>query len=689
VQAPRLDLTNEELIRSHIHAVWLAETGQSMRACITDVLEADGNTPSLNIRPDIWKALIDPDAQRRAAHRSSELIDDLRSTWLAGADDPMWFNDDWLADVIRFAPERLDDAFDRWRDLYRTTLEEYRQQGILAVDTQANKRTRTTAAIREREARERLSVLRNDDATEGQTDFYTYRYLASEGFLPGYSFPRLPLAAYIPGGRPKAGNDTRGDYLQRPRFLAISEFGPGALIYHEGARFEVNRIQLPRQAGDATQLATETALRCEACGYHHLEGVGVDRCEACGCKLGAKTYDLLRLQTVHTRRRERISSDEEERRRSGFELEVSYRFSSRGDRPSKVNATVSDQNGNPLLEMIYGDAATIRIANVGRRRRKIKEDRGFWLHTVEGRWLGDKEAAEADSADPDDIERADDVSTKAKVTPFVEDTRNVLVIRFAREVSDAEAASLRYAIERGIEAEFHLEDSELSSQSLPDIDEHGRFLLTESAEGGAGVLRRLASEPDGLARAARRALDICHFDATTGADLGHPLGVTERCERGCYDCLLSYNNQFEHAVIDRMLVQPLLVALSTSDASVGAGGKTPSATLDYLDAFTESSLERKFIGWLTDHGYRLPDRAQLTVTDAEARPDFVYDLPTGPTAVFVDGPTHDDPDQVLRDAAAEERLIDLGWHAFRWRYDDDWAILAARKPSVFGPGKGK
>ena len=28
VQAPRLDLTNEELIRSHIQAVWLAETGQ-------------------------------------------------------------------------------------------------------------------------------------------------------------------------------------------------------------------------------------------------------------------------------------------------------------------------------------------------------------------------------------------------------------------------------------------------------------------------------------------------------------------------------------------------------------------------------------------------------------------------------------------------------------------------------------
>ncbi|MEK8170890.1 hypothetical protein NKH77_19030 [Streptomyces sp. M19] len=29
------------------------------------------------------------------------------------------------------------------------------------------------------------------------SDFFPYRYFASEGFLPGYSFPRLPLAAYI------------------------------------------------------------------------------------------------------------------------------------------------------------------------------------------------------------------------------------------------------------------------------------------------------------------------------------------------------------------------------------------------------------------------------------------------------------------------------------------------------------
>ena len=33
--------------------------------------------------------------------------------------------------------------------------------------------------------------------------------------------------------------------MQRPRFLAITEFGPRSIIYHEGARYLVNKVILP------------------------------------------------------------------------------------------------------------------------------------------------------------------------------------------------------------------------------------------------------------------------------------------------------------------------------------------------------------------------------------------------------------------------------------------------------------
>lgn len=114
---------------------------------------------------------------------------------------------------------------------------------------------------------------------------------------------------------------------------------------------------------------TEEARRCEGCGYHHPVGVGTDVCDACGQRLGLKTYGPLKLQTVFTRRRERISSDEEERRKAGFELEVSYRFHDHDDRAGRVDVETK-QGNNPLVKLVYGDSATIRIANIGRRRRK-------------------------------------------------------------------------------------------------------------------------------------------------------------------------------------------------------------------------------------------------------------------------------------------------------------------------------
>ena len=610
--------------------------------------------------------------------QADRLMSQLQDSWRQAGESAAWYGEDWTADQVRRAPEALDRALERWRDLYRAALAEYVQQGKLAVDTRATRGQREQAARRQAEARNQLKLLRNEDSELGQTDFYSYRYLASEGFLPGYSFPRLPLAAFIPGTRRQYD---RGDYLQRPRFLAISEFGPGALIYHEGARYVVDRVQLPRgESGPSVD--TEEARRCHACGYHHPVGVGVDVCDCCGERLGAKTYGLLRLQTVFTKRRERISSDEEERRRSGFELEVSYRFADHGERPGRVVAT-AEAAGRPLLHLEYGDSATLRIANVGRRRRKDPDARGYWLDLQTGRWLSEKQASDA-VVDADSLDAAEDVATKKQVIPYVTDRRNIAVVRLAEPADDDVAITVRYALERGAEALFQLEDSELGSEVLPEPDRRGRFLLMESAEGGAGALRRLVEEPDALARVARQALAIAHFDPDTGADLDHAPGARERCEKACYDCLLAYGNQIDHASINRHAVRDLLLSLGGATTVTGAGGRPRSEQRGIMAAFTESSLERRFLDWLDAQGLRLPDRAQVLVAEAGARPDFVYDLPTGPTAVFVDGPPHDSSAQRERDAAAEERLIDAGWHVVRVRHDADWDAVVAGNASVFG-----
>jgi very-short-patch-repair endonuclease len=676
VAAPRLDLTNEDLVRSHLHALWLAETGQSLHARFTQILDMDDEA-ELPLLPSVRKALFDEDAGLRAVRRAHEVLaglePELKST--------TWWRDGWVEDAVGHAPAAFERACDRWRDLYRAALLDQREHNRIVLDQSVTKQARRDAETRRREAENQLRLLRNEDEQRGQTDFYTYRYFASEGFLPGYSFPRLPLAAYVPGVRTRQGSE--GDYVQRPRFLAINEFGPGALLYHEGARYEVTRVQLPTRHQDGqADVDTEEARRCEACGYHHVRRPGLDRCENCDAPLGVSTYNLMRLQTVFTRRRERISSDEEERRRAGFDLCTSYRFHDQGNRPGRLEAHVLGEDDAPLADLTYGDTATVRVTNLGRRRRKVPSDQGFWLDTVKGNWLREKEAPDAAPEDGG----LDDVTTaprKRKVIPYVEDARNVLVVRLAEPADDTVTTTLRYALERGIEAAFQLEDSELASEALPDLDSRGRALLTESAEGGAGVLRRLQAEPSALADAAREALRIAHFDPDTGEDRGQADGASEPCGKACYDCLLSYGNQYDHAAIDRHAVRDLLLALVRSRTVPDGSGYGPSEALDRLLRIADSDLERQFLRWLSEREHRLPDDAQVTVTEARARPDFVYRAVAGQCAVFVDGPHHEAAEVQARDAEAEERLLDLGWYVVRVGVDD-WERVVSANPSVFG-----
>ena len=87
-------------------------------------------------------------------------------------------------------------------------------------------------------AQRQRELLLNDSANfTSQSEFYIFRYLAAEGFLPGYNFTRLPVRTFI-------GNRDRGEFISRPRFVALKEFGPNNIIYHMGNKYMVNRMML-------------------------------------------------------------------------------------------------------------------------------------------------------------------------------------------------------------------------------------------------------------------------------------------------------------------------------------------------------------------------------------------------------------------------------------------------------------
>ena len=520
--------------------------------------------------------------------------------------------------MIAAAPDEFDRACERWRELYQAALDDQAEQNRIVLDGSVRKQARTAAEGRRREAEGQLRLLRNEDTDRTHSDFYTYRYFASEGFLPGYSFPRLPLAAYIPGVRPTIGNRAGGDYLQRPRFLAISEFGPGAIIYHEGARYEIKRIQVPMNSGGIGTVDTQDAYRCESCGYHHVRRPGLDVCENCAAPLSAPQYGLMRMQTVFARRRERISSDEEERRRAGFELHTSYRFSEHGPRLGRSDAAVGDGEGG-LMTVSYGDTATVRVTNVGRRRRKHPADLGYWLDTVKGNWLSERDAEDTTPQD-ESLDDAADVPTKQKVIPYVEDTRNILVVRLDTPVAEEVSTSLRYALERGIEAEFQLEDSELSSESLPDNDERGRMLFHRVGRGrrrcvAAAAHRTGRHSASRLCRVGDHAFQCRRHRSGSGG--GSPRTMREGLLR-----LPAVLRQPDRPCRDRPACDSGTVVAARRKRRRSRQSTTSLAATRRQSSrrSVNPSLQRDFIDLLVQHEFALPDNVGQPVATGDGAP---------------------------------------------------------------------
>src|SRR5947209_7634117 len=69
VTPPRLDLANEDLVRAHVYAIWLAETGLSLGQSLRDILEVNGDDPTLALLGSVRESIEDPGAKRRACSR--------------------------------------------------------------------------------------------------------------------------------------------------------------------------------------------------------------------------------------------------------------------------------------------------------------------------------------------------------------------------------------------------------------------------------------------------------------------------------------------------------------------------------------------------------------------------------------------------------------------------------------------
>lgn len=679
VRPPTLDLANRDLVESHLHAVWLASAQIALDSSIAPMLDLDQpDKPLLKFYHD---ALNDPAVQQRALVSASSVVEQLREE----LDCSDWFRPDYVQKVIEQAPQSFSKALERWRVLFDATRTQMNMADQIVKSHTASNNERQNAQRRYGDAAKQYAVLLKSGNTQN-SDFYSYRYLASQGFLPGYNFPRLPLMAWIParGGTNTTGKDDEGSMVSRPRFLALSEFGPRSLIYHQGRMYRVVRAKLNVGSADHisgnSQLATIASLVCSQCGYGHLGEPGgvqplVNRCENCDALLTEHDWvrELYRIETVETVAVERISINDEDRQRQGFELQTTYRFLPGPDGIIQKRKADVKQGEEVLAELTYAPAARLWRINRGWRRRKNKEQLGFYINPITGTWS--KQDDPNDSDDGSNDEAMLDKVPNQRIVPFVEDHRNLLILAPLHPLPIEAMATLQAALKRGIEMTFQIEESELVAEPLPKADERRALMFYEAAEGGAGVLTRLASEPESLAQVARNALQLIHYNAPQGrwkleelASLEQTDGLGNHiCEAGCYQCLLSYFNQPDHEHINRRNIDALKLLVALANAEVRpkqeAAQEASSAHDDRLTQWLQA---------LTHAGLRQPDVTQVSVNHGTATAAGQYKAAR--TLVFLNAITAD----------TIALLTDKGWQVLDFSDPSTWSAQFAAHVEVFG-----
>ncbi|MEZ4644858.1 MAG: helicase-related protein [Chloroflexota bacterium] len=661
VMAPRLDLANQELLLSHLNAMVASEIG------LPGVDGTEGGRPSLMqlvindndampLAPNIVTGMeLSPGQFNQLRTLFKQVIADFEEDLFDSADQ--WYSTQWIEQNLGTVAHHLDSALNRWRTLYlsaRAILTRATQQiesGVYSLTSDEYRKHKRN----QDQATRQLDLLRNElsGGSIELSEFYPYRYLASEGFLPGYNFTRLPLRVFLPTG------ETTGEFISRPRAIALREFGPQNIIYHNGRKYRVNQLVVQ----DAEANLTEAKISTKA-GYI-LTGAQKDLeiCPFSGMNLGdnankAYLHDLLEMAESRAEEIERISCEEEERVSRGYNIQT-Y-FSVDGGDLGRIRKATAYTSENKLLNLRYIPAA--RLIHVNSQWRSQKEE-GFPIGLISGDWRSS-------------IPREDESYIKEKfhlVKLWTSNLADALYIEPIQPLglTPEGVTTLQYALKRAIELCFQVEPNEMGVITIGD-PETPNILLYEAAEGSLGILSRFTNEPDIFHEVIEQAIALCRFDDP------------EYQGPASYDDLLSYYNQRDHKIIDRFLIRDALEKLHLCAVEIQTNPNFRSYEEQYQTLLRQidpnSSTERKFLDYLYKNGLRLPDAAQKSVDGLYVKPDFYYEPRIW---IFCDGTPHDDPAVKADDEMKRQAIMAQGDEVWVYYYKDDLAAITAVRPDIF------
>lgn len=673
VKAPRMELINEELFRTHLHSMILsfapiAGLSEGIKELV-DLSDLDHITLREEVRASLQ---LSPEQKKEIKEAFSKVISDQFLNARRTTEQPHWFTPDWIDRLLDSYEADFDQALNRWRVLYKQAQTQI-EEATFIIDNRIygeSSREKNDAHMKVKRGERLRDMLLgvNQGKNREENEFYPYRYLASEGFLPGYNFTKLPSRALLQYRSDKV------EYLSRAKRLALTEFGPQNIIYNNGGKFRIKRMQI---LSDITphrffyNPQTGAVYKDEENATHHTDiitGESIDGVKKLITGTCIEAQDMVAQET------EKITCQEEERARKYYQMRT---FFSSDDPQTISECELKSPEGHHLAYIHY--LPSCRLTYILESPNE-ESGNGFALDTKTGDWLSNDRVETLRKEQEQHPEEADRTQY---VKLFTESTANAIYIQPLAALSldgpDAVRTFL-YAFKQAIEDVFQIEGSEMGAEVMGE-GPTPNILIYENAEGSLGVLSRLVSDVQSYREVVKRAYDICFSKPKL------TLQEIAQLTPADYSNLLNYYNQAYHQKIDIRKIYQTLQLMQEAELETHVAGQT----LSYEDQFAaleaerdqSSSTERDFLKYLHDHRLRLPDKAQPRFSDEYyVQPDFMYG---DRIVIFCDGTPHDRPEIQEDDRAKREVLRDAGFVVLSWHYATPLEDFISQHPDLFTP----
>lgn len=587
----------------------------------------------------LWQNLKDKNPKR---------FEKLRRQLMQYASPPMW-------------AQSFDNECERYKTLIKWHIEESvkirKDLGMLGKEEREDKH-RLISRI-ENIARNYLK--KGIDSSNNHT--YPISYLGSSGFLPNFDFPGattrfVGTIDQLRGHDPKQSRDEFTLTYDRSSSLALREFAPEQTIYGQGFVYKIDRYVAKSSDNENDNKKWGICLQ----GCTQLSEPGEERCQFCNGELvhyGESKYNYPKLIEIQQAQgyQEEVISDKRPQRKHHFATQdirrigVSYpdeAFSLLDNPDIKIKRYLTPERQIKTVVIMCAEGGSEGHIVPVFKEAKNGNIFGVKLKIKEG------EEQDYESFIPSVFSKGQAIVLKLPIGTILkhidaEAKEDVFYTTLSELITRATYRVLRLNKRNHslkiILDKINAKTDKRNEKKYEQVD----VMILDTEEGGSGVIELIWDYWDEILLEAKRLVE------------------KDCCETGCYECVLSYDNQRIHDFIDKSIFNATNTSLF--DALKRFEDKKHRYKTEEIEEYgktdEKSPIESTFKEFLKDNfsGTFTTQESVFSILGREiTRPDFVLkDVNGEDISVFIDGKEyHAEYETMLADIEKRNHIAKQG-----------------------------